>query len=140
MSSEEETPEAEEESVRVEDDASFDDRRIPDVLPVLPLRNTVLFPTRVTRTPMIATTTRARCLIDAALESDRLLVVVAARDAEVEEPREGDLNEVGTVVRIDKATRGEDGSQRLWVQGLRRARIGDYVQKDPFLKAKLESV
>jgi ATP-dependent Lon protease len=114
-----------------------EEENLPEVLPVLPLRNTVLFPTVVTRTPMIATTERAQLLIADALEGDRLLVAVAARDPEVSEPGPDDLHDVGTVVRIVKSAPGEDDSQRLWVQGLRRARIQKYLTTEPYLRAEL---
>ena len=108
----------------------------PAELPILPLRNTVLFPTLVT--PMIATTERAKRLVGEALQGDRQLVVVAARDPEVAEPRSEDLYEVGTAVRIVRMVESEDGSQRLWVQGVRRVRIGPYRQTTPFLRAAVE--
>ncbi len=109
---------------------------VPTELPILPLRNTVLFPTLVT--PMIATTERAKRLVGEVLQGDRQLVVVAARDPEVAEPGSEDLYEVGTAVRIVRMVEGEDGSQRLWVQGARRVRIGPYRQTAPFLRAVVE--
>ncbi len=109
---------------------------VPTELPILPLRNTVLFPTLVT--PMIATTERAKRLVGEVLRGDRQLVVVAARDPEVAEPGSEDLYEVGTAVRIVRMVEGEDGSQRLWVQGARRVRIGPYRQTAPFLRAVVE--
>ena len=127
MSSEETTLEAPTDPAEAEEWDDFEEENLPEALPVLPLRNTVLFPTVVTRTPMIATTERAKQLIADVLEGDRLLVVVAARDADVSEPGPDDLHDVGTVVRIVKSAPGEDDSQRLWVQGLRRARIQKYL-------------
>ena len=111
---------------------------LPEILPVLPLRNTVLFPTIVA--PMAATTERAKRLVDDALASDRLIVTVAARDAEVAEPAPEHLYGVGTAVRILRMTKSEDGSQRLWVQGLRRVAIGDYDQTQPYLRAHVSAV
>ncbi len=108
---------------------------LPDVLPVLPLRNTVLFPTIVA--PMAATTERAKRLVDDALAADRLIVTVAARDPEVTEPAPGDLYSLGTAVRILRMTKAEDGAQRLWVQGLRRVEIGAYESTQPYLRARV---
>ncbi len=71
---------------------------LPEVMPVLTLRNTVLFPTLIT--PMLATTERAKRLVEDALVGDRLLVAATALDAEVEEPGPDDLYSVGTVIRI----------------------------------------
>src|SRR5262249_9255415 len=108
---------------------------LPEQLPVLPLRNTVLFPTLVA--PMVATTERAKRLVDDALGSDRLLVTVAARDPEVAEPGVDDLYKVGTAVRVLRMAKSEDGSQRLWVQGLRRVAIEDGREPAPYLRARI---
>ncbi len=99
-----------------------DAEAIPEILPVLPLRNTVLFPGVVK--PMVATTERARALVDSALKGDRLLVTVASRDADVTEPGPEDLYEVGTAVRILRVVKTGEGALRLFVQGLRRCAIG----------------
>jgi len=109
---------------------------LPETLPILPLRNTVLFPTLPT--PMIATTERAKRLVADALEGSRLLAVVAARDADVEEPGPDDVYALGTAVRIVRMAETPDGSQRLWVQGIRRVRIGEFVQREPFLRARID--
>ncbi len=111
---------------------------LPEILPVLPLRNTVLFPTIVA--PMAATTERAKRLVDDALASDRLIVTVAARDGEVAEPAPEHLYAVGTAVRILRMTKSDDGTQRLWVQGLRRVQIGAYEQTQPYLRARVKAV
>ena len=116
MTSEElrsEEPEAPPERLRVPADEP-----LPEILPVLPLRNTVLFPTLVA--PMVATTERAKRLVDDALASDRLIVTVAARDPEKTEPGPDDLYKVGTAVRVLRMSKSDDGAQRLWVQGVRR--------------------
>jgi len=111
---------------------------LPEILPVLPLRNTVLFPSIVA--PMVATTERAKRLVDDALASDRLIVTVASRDAEVAEPAPEHLYSVGTAVRILRMTKTEDGAQRLWVQGLRRVEISAYEQTQPYLRARVKAV
>jgi len=109
---------------------------LPPVLPVLPLRNTVLFPSLVT--PMVATTERAQRLIDDALAGDRLLVAVAAKDPEIAEPGHADLYDVGTVVRILRMIKTEEGTQRLWVQGLLRVKILEYESSEPYMRARVE--
>src|SRR5512139_3927418 len=111
------------------------EEKLPGVLPVLPLRNTVLFPTLVA--PMVATNERAKRLVDDALAADRLIVTVAARDAEVAEPGPDHLYRVGTAVRILRMTKSEDGSQRLWVQGLRRVEIERFESTAPYLRARV---
>jgi ATP-dependent Lon protease len=109
---------------------------LPESLPILPLRNTVLYPVLIT--PMLAATDRARLLVDDALAGDRLLVAVASRDREIEEPGAGDLYDVGTAVRILRMLKTDDGMHRLWVQGIRRVRIVDIFETEPFLRARIE--
>ncbi len=111
-------------------------QEIPKELPVLPLRNTVLYPTLVK--PMVTTTERAQLLVDGALAADRLMVAVASRDPEVEKPGASDLYDVGTVVRILRMLRTDKGAQRLWVQGIRRVRLLQYVSTEPYLRARVE--
>jgi ATP-dependent Lon protease len=114
------------------------DEPLPEVLPVLPLRNTVLFPTLVA--PMVATTERAKRLVDDALASDRLIVTVAARDPEKTEPGPDDLYRVGTAVRVLRMSKSEDGAQRLWVQGVRRVAIEDWVEATPYLRGRIRAL
>jgi ATP-dependent Lon protease len=114
------------------------EERLPAELPVLAVRNTVLFPAIIT--PMMAATERARRLVDDALAADRLLVVVTARDPEVEEPGPDDLYEVGTAVRILRMAKTKEGVQRLLVQGLRRARVQEYVSVEPYLRGRIEAL
>jgi ATP-dependent Lon protease len=111
------------------------DEPLPETLPVLPLRNTVLFPTLVA--PMVATTERAKRLVDDALASDRLIVTVAARDPEKTEPGPDDLYRVGTAVRVLRMAKSEDGAQRLWVQGLRRVAIESWSETTPYLRGRI---
>ncbi|HTO53457.1 MAG TPA: endopeptidase La [Myxococcota bacterium] len=111
------------------------DEPLPDVLPVLPLRNTVLFPSLVA--PMVATTERAKRLVDDALASDRLIVTVAARDPEKTEPGPDDLYSVGTAVRVLRMSKSEDGAQRLWVQGVRRVAIEGWTSTTPYLRGRV---
>ncbi len=110
---------------------------IPEVLPVLPLRNTVLFPTLVT--PMVATTDRARRIVEAAADGDRLLATVAVRDPSVETPGPDDVYRVGTAVRILRMVQNPGGGQRIWVQGLRRVRIEEFVETEPALRARVSA-
>ncbi|MCP4007359.1 MAG: endopeptidase La [bacterium] len=136
MSEELEEEKAEEEEFA--DEAQVSEEPLPTSLPILPLRNTVLFPTLVA--PMLATADRARRLVDDALAGSRLLLAVAVRDPEVEIPGVDDLHSVGTAVRILRMVKGDDGSQRLWVQGLRRMRIRAVTQTEPYLLGDLEQL
>jgi ATP-dependent Lon protease len=113
----------------------FEEEHLPEVLPVLPLRNTVIFPALVT--PMIATTPRAQLVVEQALEGDRLLAAVAARDSEIETPQPKDLYDVATAIRILRVVKRSDGSQRLWVQGVRRVELVEYLETEPALRARV---
>ncbi len=108
--------------------------RLPEVLPVLTLRNTVLFPAVIT--PMLATTDRAKRLVEDALAADRLFVAATARDPEVQEPTPEQIHPVGTAVRILRMS-GSGDAVRLWVQGIRRVRIEEYVATQPYLRARI---
>src|SRR5262245_42184520 len=112
---------------------AYDQVELPDTLPVLPLRNTVLFPALVT--PMVATTGRAKRLVEDVAGGSRILVAVAARDAEIESPGPDDVYRVGTAVRVLRMVQNPDGGQRLWVQGLLRVRIEEFQQVEPFMVA-----
>jgi ATP-dependent Lon protease len=111
---------------------------LPEVLPVVPVRNTVLFPAIVTL--MVVTTERARRLIDDALAHDRLLVVVAARDPEIEEPGPEETYRVGTAVRVLRMVKTHEGAHRLLVQGLRRVQIDEFLQTEPYLRARVTPI
>ena len=109
---------------------------IPDALPVLPLKNTVLFPHLLS--PLLVNTDRSRRLIDEVLRSpERLLLSVAVRRPVEASPRPDDVYRVGTVMRIAKMLKFPDESYRLLVQGVARARIDDFVSEEPFLVGRV---
>ncbi|MDH5308106.1 MAG: LON peptidase substrate-binding domain-containing protein, partial [Myxococcales bacterium] len=108
---------------------------LPESLPILPLRNTVLFPFLLS--PLLVNTDRSRKLIDAALLSpQRLLVCVSVRKP-VEVPGPDDLYRVGTVMRIARMLKFPDDSFRLLVQGVARVRIEDFTSEEPFLVGRV---
>ncbi|HXK22215.1 MAG TPA: endopeptidase La [Myxococcota bacterium] len=110
---------------------------LPDALPVLPLKNTVLFPFLLS--PLLVNTDRARRLIDAVLLTPhRLLVCVAVKGEVGENPGPEDLYRVGTVMRIAKMMKFPDDSYRLLVQGVARVRIDGFVSESPYLVARIQ--
>ncbi len=111
---------------------------LPEELPIVPVRNTVLFPGIVTL--MVVTTERARRLIDDVLSRDRLLVVVASRDPDIEEPGPEDTYGIGTAVRVLRMVKTQEGAHRLLVQGLRRVRIDEYLETQPYLRARVTPI
>src|SRR4051794_15109869 len=103
-------------------------------LPVLPIRNSVLFP--FVHMPFSVGRPLSMAAVEAALESEgRELIVVSQRESVVEEPAQKDLYGVGTKAVIKKAVRGEDGRIQLIVQGLERVRIDAITSAEPFVEA-----
>ena len=126
---------------RLEREAPSEDERPPDIpseLPVLPLRDTVLFPNSFM--PLAVAREASVRLIDDATEGDRLIAVFTQRDAAVEEPKQDDLHAIGTATRIHKIFRLPDGSLRLIVQGLSRLRLERVSALHPYIKAEITAV
>ena len=106
---------------------------IPAELPVLPLRDTVLFPNSFM--PLAVAREASVRLIDEATSSGRMIGVFTQREAAIEEPLQEDLYAVGTATHIHKMFKLPDGSLRLIVQGLARIRLDRVMQTRPYLKA-----
>ncbi len=113
-------------------------QEIPGTLPVLPLRDTVVFPD--TMIPLTIGQERSIKLIDDVLANDRLLVLVASKNAEVEAPGPTDLYPVGTVAMAHKMVKLPDNTMRILVQGLRRVRVDRFVEEEPYLKADITEI
>ncbi|PYO01091.1 MAG: endopeptidase La [Candidatus Rokuibacteriota bacterium] len=110
---------------------------VPDALPVLPLRDTVVFP--LTAAPLAVGQLRSVRLVDDVMRGNRLLALVAQRNTEAEPAMPDDLHRVGTVGMIHQLVRAPDGSGvRLMVQGIERVRISDWIRTEPYLVARLE--
>ena len=118
---------------------SGDDRpvSIPDELPVLPLRDTVLFPNSFM--PLAVAREASIRLIEQALAEDQLVGVFTQREASIEEPAQEDLYAVGTITHIHKMFKLPDGSLRLIVQGLARVSLENFVETVPFIRAAVKS-
>ncbi|MCM8749193.1 endopeptidase La [Thermomicrobiaceae bacterium CFH 74404] len=110
----------------------------PRVLPVLPLRNTVVFP--MTVVPLAAGQPRSLRLIDDVASGDRLVGLVLQKDPKQEGAGPGETYEVGTIASIHQMMRVPDGTVRLAVQGLRRMRIVEWVAEEPYLRALVEEI
>ncbi|HPE58001.1 MAG TPA: endopeptidase La [Bacteroidales bacterium] len=119
-----------------EDEELMNAEKIPELLPILPLRNTVLFPGVVI--PITVGRDKSIKLIKDAYKRKNLIGVVAQKDAEVEEPEQKDLNEIGTVANIVKILQMPDGNTTVIIQGKKRFRLMDLVQVDPYFKARVE--
>jgi ATP-dependent Lon protease len=117
----------------VEDASSVERLTIPDEMPVLPLRDTVLFPNSFM--PLAVARAASVRLIDEATTAGRMIGVFTQREATVEEPGHEDLYAIGTATHIHKMFKLPDGSLRLIVQGLARVRLDRIVQTRPYLRA-----
>ncbi len=111
-------------------------RRLPGVIPVLPVRDTVYYPNMLF--PLFLGREKSIRALDAALENHRYLLLVAQRDVSVEEPTSDDIYEVGIVAEVMQVLRVPDGTVRVTLEGIRRARITKYLSTDPFFKARIK--
>ena len=112
--------------------------KIPDVLPVLPLKDTVVFPYIIL--PLSVGRDKSVLAVDRALSESRVIMLVAQRDAATDNPGEPDLFEVGTAAVIMRMLKLPDGRIRILVQGLARARVQHISQMEPYLQAKIERI
>ncbi|HOC18420.1 MAG TPA: endopeptidase La [Vicinamibacterales bacterium] len=110
---------------------------IPPELPVLPLRDTVLFPNSFM--PLAVARESSIRLIDEAISGGKLIAVFTQRDASVEEPGQDDLHRIGTATHVHKMFKLPDGSLRLIVQGLARLRMVKLVSLKPYLRAEVSA-
>ncbi|MFN4315766.1 MAG: endopeptidase La [Chitinophagaceae bacterium] len=109
---------------------------IPEELPLLPLRNTVLFP-GVVLPITVGRDKSIKAVTESYGRADKLVAVVAQKDSQVEDPGVGDLEAVGTVAKIVKQIKMPDGGTTIIIQGKSRVQIGQFTQEDPFFKVKL---
>ncbi len=110
--------------------------KYPDVLPILPLRGVVVYPQ--TAVPLTIGQPRSIKLVDDVSSGDRLIGLLAARNPELENPGPDDLYKIGTIAVVHRLFRAPDNTIRLLVQGLVRFRLGEFIQAEPYLKAKIE--
>ncbi|HEX9669162.1 MAG TPA: LON peptidase substrate-binding domain-containing protein, partial [Thermoanaerobaculia bacterium] len=110
--------------------------KVPDVLPVLPLKDTVVFPYIIL--PLSVGRDKSVVAVDRALAESRVIMLVAQRDSAVENPGEADLYPFGTAAVILRMLKLPDGRIRILVQGVARARIEHISQVEPYLQAKIE--
>jgi ATP-dependent Lon protease len=108
---------------------------IPDVLPAMALKDAVLFP--FVMVPLSIGRDRSVAAVDQALAENRLILLLAQKDANQENPTSADLFEVGTVAGIMRMIKLPDNRIRILVQGLARARVEYFTQEEPFLRAKI---
>ena len=106
---------------------------IPTELPLLPLRNTVLFPGVVL--PITVGRDKSIKAVNEAYKADKLIGVIAQKDSSIEDPAITDLQDIGTVAKIVKLIKMPDGGTTVIIQGKKRFKIGSITLEDPFFKA-----
>ena len=118
-----------------EDEEQMNAEKIPDILPILSLRNTVLFPGVVI--PITVGRDKSIKLIKDAYKGDKIIGVLSQKDDKIEDPTPDDLNKIGTVAYIVKMLRMPDGNTTVIIQGKKRFELKEVVQQDPYLKASI---
>ena len=108
---------------------------IPEVLPILPLRNTIVFPFSIQ--PLAVGIPRSVKLIEDAIKKDSLIGLVASKDGAIEEPKPGQVYEIGTVAMINRAVQTKDNNLNVVIQGMERFRIENWETTDPYLTARI---
>lgn len=108
---------------------------VPSELPILPLRGVVIFPSAMA--PLLISRGASLKLVEECFKGDRLLGLVAQKNPEEENPDPHELFAHGSAGRILKTLKYPDGSVRILVQGLKRIRIQEYVQREPYLRARV---
>jgi len=120
------------------DDHDLEDVEVPETIPVLSLRNTVLFPGVVL--PISIGRPRSIQLIKDAYRNDKIVGTVAQKDPDIENPVFNDLHKVGTIGQIVKLLEMPDGSTTAIIQGRKRMTIGSLVSDNPYLVAKVRTM
>jgi ATP-dependent Lon protease len=109
-----------------------------DELPLLPVRDIVVYP--YTIIPLFVGRERSVRAVDEALNKDRIIILATQKNTEVDNPEKEDIYRFGTVSMIMRVLKLPDGRVKILAQGLLRAKVVDFIQTDPFFKAKVEKV
>ncbi len=121
-----------------EDEEEINKENLPETLPILPLRNTVLFPGVVI--PITAGRDASIKLINEANNGSKIIGVVSQKDEEVENPTSKDINKVGVVARILRVLKMPDGNTTVIIQGKKRFQITEVVTEQPYMNATITEV
>jgi ATP-dependent Lon protease len=115
---------------------AIDQLNVPEEIPILPVRNTILFPGLII--PLAVGRPSSVRLLEHAVRTESYIGIVTQRDAAVDHPRAEDLYTVGTVARIIKTVRLADDNYNVVIQGLARIRIREFTRFEPFAQAKVD--
>ncbi len=120
------------------EDESLDPIQVPEELPLLALRNTVLFPGVVL--PITVGRDKSIVAVNDAYKADKLIGVVAQKDSNIEDPATKDLEEIGTVAKIVKLIKMPDGGTTVIIQGKNRFKVESILTEDPYFKARISTL
>ncbi|MGD9379983.1 MAG: endopeptidase La, partial [candidate division WOR-3 bacterium] len=112
--------------------------KIPTELGIIPIKGGVIFPDQVV--PLIIHTQKLAKLIDEILTTNKLAGALTQRNPDIEEPKPNEVFRIGCVIQITKMLRFPDGTIRLLIKGLKRFRVDEFTQTEPYLKAKINTV
>lgn len=119
-----------------DEEVEIQDDQLPELLPILPLRNTVIFPGVVA--PITAGRDKSLRLIKSIKEDQKFVGMIAQRDGDTEDPRQAEVFPTGTLAQIVKSFKMPDGNTTIIIQGKKRFRILEWVETEPFNMAKVE--
>ncbi|MGH7423099.1 MAG: endopeptidase La, partial [Candidatus Methylomirabilales bacterium] len=111
---------------------------MPETVPVLPVRDMVVYPFMIL--PLYVGREKSIRAVEEALSRDRLILLVAQKDAEVEDPNSQEIYPVGTVTMIMRVLKMPDGRVKILVQGLARTRILEFLRKEPYFEARIAEI
>jgi ATP-dependent Lon protease len=121
-----------------EDEEAMNKEELPEILPILPLRNTVLFPGVVI--PITAGRDKSIKLINETNKGNKIIGVVSQIDENVEDPELKDINKVGTVAKILRVLKMPDGNTTVILQGQKRFEVSEVITSDPYMTATIKEV
>jgi len=121
-----------------EDEEEINKEVLPEILPILPLRNTVLFPGVVI--PITAGRDKSIKLINDANKGSKVIGVVSQKDETIEDPTAKDIFETGTVARILKVLKMPDGNTTVIIQGKKRFKVAEVITEEPYMNATVREV
>lgn len=126
-------------------DINFDEEQedenlidVPDELPILPLRGLVVYPQ--TAIPLTVGQARSIKLVDEVVNGDRMVGLVTSKHPEMDTPGPDEVETIGTLATIHRLFRAPDGTMRLLIQGLHRIEIEEFVETEPYLKARVHRI
>ncbi|MDF1535107.1 MAG: endopeptidase La [bacterium] len=123
---------------RDKENAGGEGMKIPEILPLLPVRDLVVFPYMIV--PLVVGRDKSIHALDEALKGDRLIFLTAQQEGEVEEPGTKDMHDLGTVSVIIRMLKTPDGKAKILVQGLQRGKVTEYLSTDPYFSVRLDLI